>query len=609
MLTTGTDCSERSRDASWLKPAVAVPCRGAAVLADPLLNKDTAFTVEERQALGLLGLLPPGVTTIRQQVGLEIEHLRRKPDDLEKYIGLSALQDRNETLFYRVLCEHLEELASIIYTPTVGYACRDFSHLMRRPRGLWITPLDVERIPTLLRNAGRPEVKLVVATDNERILGLGDQGAGGMGIPVGKLALYTAGAGLHPRLTLPVCLDVGTDNQALLRDPDYSGHRAPRLRGPAYDAFVAAFVAALAEVYPQVLLQWEDFKQHNAIRLLDRYRGRIASFNDDIQGTAAVVLAGIITGLRFLQQPLRAQRIVLLGAGAAGIGIARLLRSAMQEQGARPDQVRTAIVLLDSKGLLVEGRDGLDADKRDFALTEREVRHLGLTATSDLGLESVVHHVAPTVLVGTSGTPGTFTEASIRQMAALVPRPIVLPLSNPTAQSEARPDDILAWSQGRALVATGSPFDPVQVHGHPQVVGQANNVFIFPGVGLGTIVSGARQVTDRMFLVAAQALAGMVSRERLAVGGLYPRLAELRPVSRAVAIAVAREARDAGVGRALSDAQIAAAVDAETWFPAYRRYRAGRRPGGGAGPATPARRRRQAEAGGDPVDAVKHRHS
>jgi malic enzyme len=543
---------------------------GPDILERPLLNKDTAFTQQERDWLGLRGLLPWGVATIDQQVALELEHLRDKSTDLEKYIGLAALQDRNETLFYRLLLDHLEELAPIVYTPTVGDACRKFSHILRRARGLWITPEDVSRIPELLRNTGRAGIRLIVATDNERILGLGDQGAGGMGIPVGKLALYSAGAGVHPSLTLPVSLDCGTDNRDRLDDPLYMGYPKPRLRGPAYDAYIEAFVEAVSAVYPDALLQWEDFKQHNAIRLLDRYRHRITSFNDDIQGTAAVVAAGILAALRLRGEPMARQRLVFVGAGAAGIGIARLVEAIMRAEGAGPDDIRGAVMMADSRGLVFEGRDHLDDDKRPFALPSRELGHYGFEPASRYDLETVVRKVGPTFLIGTSGQAGVFTETAIREMAARTPVPVVFPLSNPTVNSEATPADVLRWSEGRALVATGSPFDPVQTGSGTRLIGQANNVFIFPGVGLATIASRATEVTDRMFLVAATTLAGLVSADRLAQGALYPQIADLRKISRAIAIEVAREVRDSGTSALMPDDDLEAVVDAAMWTPGYQ---------------------------------------
>ncbi len=551
---------------------VPVRQRGEALLAEPLLNKDSAFTEVEREQLGLRGLLPPGVLSIDDQVVLELEHVRRKPDPLERYIGLAALQDRNETLFYRVLSEHLEEFMPIVYTPTVGRACQEFSHILRRPRGLWITPDDVDRIPTLLRNAGRVEVRLVVVTDNERILGLGDQGAGGMGIPIGKLALYTAAAGIHPALTLPISLDVGTDREELLEDPLYVGWRGRRLRGEPYDALVEAFIEALAEVYPRALVQWEDFKHRNALRLLDRYRWRRPSFNDDVQGTGAVALAGILAALRRNGGHLVEQRVLLVGAGAAGIGIARLLAARLAADGLEAAAIRRAIILVDSRGLVFEGREGVTPEKAPFAQGAERLAEWGLTERTVGDLATLVRCVRPTVLIGTSSCPGTFSEAVVRAMAEATPEPLIMPLSNPTANAEATPVDILTWSAGRALVATGSPFEPVVVDGRPRPIGQANNVFVFPGIGLGSIVAEAQVIPDAAFLVAAETLAGLVASDRLAAGGLYPPVGELRAVARAIAVAVVRRLRDDGFGRPIPDDELQGAVDAAMWTPAYLPY-------------------------------------
>ena len=539
-----------------------------------MYNKDAAFTDEERHWFGLHGLLPVNVLTLEEQLELELEHVRRKADPLERYIGLAALQDRNETLFYRLLAENLEEFLPIVYTPTVGRACQEYSHILRRPRGVWITPDDTDRIPELLRNAAQQEVRLLVVTDNERILGLGDQGAGGMGIPVGKLAIYTAGAGIYPALTLPVSLDVGTDNQALLADPIYAGWRHPRLRGPAYDAFIDSFVAGVTSVFPRAILQWEDFKQHIAIRILDRYRDVLPSFNDDIQGTASVVLAGILAGLRHVGEPLRGRRFVFFGAGAAATGIARLVRAALVEAGADADEIRRSLILLDSKGLLGLERPGLDDDKREFALNAAELASLGLAAGADL--LRVVQAVRPAILIGTTATPSTFTEPIVRAMAETCPHPIILPLSNPTSRCEATPAQVLAWTDGRALVATGSPFDPVVVDGTTRQIGQANNAFIFPGVGLAAIIAGARTVSDAQFLVAARTLAARVSDERLAEGALYPSIGDLRAVSREIAVAVlcsfgtlnGAPLPAGDEGRAHAEA----AVDQAMWWPEYLPY-------------------------------------
>ncbi len=542
---------------------------GPEILGQPLLNKDAAFTERERDELGLRGLLPWRVATIEEQVALELEHLRRKADDIEKYIGLTALEDRNETLFYRLLLDHLEELAPIVYTPTVGEACRRFSHVLRRSRGVWITPDDVGRIPELLRNSRKPGVRLIVATDNERILGLGDQGAGGMGIPVGKLALYTAGAGIAPHLTLPVSLDCGTDNDDLLTDPLYLGYPKPRLRGAEYDAFIDAFVHAIREVYPHAVLQWEDFKQHNAIRLLDRYRTALPSFNDDIQGTAAVVVAGILAALRRGGEMVAGQRLVFLGAGAAGLGIARLLSQVMRRSGIAEDDIRAAIAMVDSRGLIFDGREDVDEDKRPFALPRAALARYGFPPASRHDFHAVIRQVAPTILIGTSSTPGAFDEDAITQMAAQARSPIIFPLSNPTSKAEATPADVLRWTGGRALVATGSPFGPVDVAGTARQIGQANNVFIFPGVGLGAVVARAREITDSMFLAAADTLAGLVPPDRLAAGALYPPVADLRRVSRAIAIAVAEQARECGVAHPEAPKDVAAAVAAAMWTPSY----------------------------------------
>ena len=580
------DMRQLPRSVKDLRPSGTqhVPFRGAELLERPLQNKDTAFDEGEREVFGLRGLLPARMCTIEQQVSLELEHIRRKSDDLERYIGLAALQDRNETLFYRVLVENLEEFMPIVYTPTVGRACQTFSHIMRRPRGLWITPADIDRIPALLRTARTDstgtasavdDVRLIVATDNERILGLGDQGAGGMGIPVGKLSLYTGGAGIYPAHTLPVSLDVGTDNPDLLADPLYIGYRQQRLRGAEYDDFIEAFVSAIMDVCPRAVLQWEDFKQHNAIRILDRYRHRITSFNDDIQGTGAVVLAGILAAVRTLGRPLADQRFVFLGAGAAGTGIARTVRAAMIAQGVDAATAKRAIVTADTKGLVFAARDQLDDDKREFALTADELAFYGLgnlKPNDRRDLEAVVAAVKPTVLIGTSGVPGAFTEAALREMAAHAERPVIFPLSNPTAKTEAVPADIMAWTSGRALIATGSPFEPVVVDGEARIIGQANNVFIFPGLGLGAIVAEAREITDQMFLLAAQTLADMVTPERLAAGALYPAVSELREVSRQIAGKVVCQSRDCGVGRLYRDDEVLDAVDSAVWSPAYLPY-------------------------------------
>jgi malate dehydrogenase (oxaloacetate-decarboxylating) len=546
-----------------------VPYRGRDLLNQCLVNKSTAFNVEERRTFGIEGLVPHGVTSIGQQVQRAYGSICRKNDPLERFIGMAALQNRNETLFYRVLLEHVEELMPIVYTPTVGQACQDYSHIFRRGRGLWITPADRGRIAEVLGNSPMDDIRLIVVTDNERILGLGDQGAGGIGIPIGKLALYTMAAGIHPAYTLPISLDVGTDNRGLLEDDLYIGWRKPRLRGPEYDSLVEEFVQAVKQRFPRALLQWEDFKKANAFTLLDRYREVLPSFNDDIQGTAAVALAGMIAACRAKREPLDAQRVVILGAGAAGIGIARQLRNAFERAGLSGDQLVRAIALSDSQGLLVDSRPSGEAHKQQFAWTEAMANAAGLPPESRNDLELLVRTLRPTILIGTSGQPGVFDEKVVRAMAAHCARPVIFPLSNPTSKSEARPVDLLEWTDGKALIATGSPFDPVERKGVTHCFAQGNNVWVFPGVGLGALVAETRQVTDSMFTVAAHALAESVSEDDLARGLLFPSLRSVREVTARIAQGVVREARDSGLGRKLGDEAIAPAVHAAMWYPDY----------------------------------------
>lgn len=549
-------------------PEPTLPPRGEALLRDPALNRDAAFTHAERRALGLQGLLPHAVLTLEQQVEMELQKIIAKTDPLERYIGLVALLDRNETLFYRLLIEHMDELTPIIYTPTVGLACQRFSHILRRPRGLFICPDDRGHIAERLQNFAAHDIRLIVVTDNERILGLGDQGAGGMGISIGKLVLYSAGAGIHPRHCLPVSLDVGTDNAALLEDPFYCGFRARRLRGAEYDSLVEEFVRAVKTVFPRAVLQWEDFKKNNAFHLLERYRERIASFNDDIQGTAAVTLAGLLSALRVTGGALRDQRLLFAGAGAAGVGIGRLVRAALRAEGLSADEARDRLVFVDSEGLVVEGRPNLDAHKKEFALPRARLAELGMIKPLPKTLEKIVQLVRPTVLIGTTGTPGDFTPGVLRAMAASCARPVIFPLSNPTSKAECTPTEALQHTDGRAVVATGSPFEPVLFNGVRHIIGQCNNCFVFPGIGLGAILSEASRVSDGLFLAAARSLADYTAT-RHPGGRVFPPLPELRSVSRQVAAQVIRTARDEGLGRALDDAQIEAELDAFIWQPEY----------------------------------------
>ena len=548
--------------------------RGRDVLDDALLNKGTGFSTEERRALAIEGLLPTAPFTIKEQVVRAYGSIQKKEDALEKYIGMIALQDRNEALFYRVLLEHIEDLMPIVYTPTVGAACVSFSAIFRRGRGMWITPDQTGHIDELLGNADNGDIRLIVVTDGERILGLGDQGAGGMGIPIGKLSLYTVAAGIHPRHCLPICLDVGTDNPTLLEDPLYVGRRQPRLRGAPYNAFVDEFVRAVMRRFPRALLQWEDFKKTNAIDLLERHRKTLASFNDDIQGTAAVGLAAVLAAGRVTGTAIEDQRVVILGAGAAGVGIAHQLRAAMARAGLSGEALTANIAVLDSRGLLVANREFRDEYKRAFAWPVELADSRGFDTHTPIGLLETVRCLQPTILIGTSGQPGIFTEEVVRAMAEGCDQPGVFPFSNPTSKSEAAPVDILNWTAGRALIATGSPFAPVAFGGRTIHVGQGNNVYVFPGVGLGCLVARVTEVTDSMFTIAARAVADSVRASALEAGTLFPRLTELRELTHRIACAVVRESNELGVGVAIPDGEVEAAVSSSMWYPEYSRIEA-----------------------------------
>lgn len=546
---------------------------GKAILEDPLLNKGSAFTQQERVNLGLIGLLPPHVATLEDQLARTYENFRRKESDLERYIFLASLQDRNETLFYRLLYEHSAEMAPIVYTPTVGLACQQYSHIYRRPRGLYIAYPERDQIEAALRHVAAADVRVIVVTDGERILGLGDLGVGGMGIPVGKLALYTLCAGIPPTATLPIVLDVGTDNPELLHDPLYLGWHHPRVRGDEYDRFVEEFVTAVARVFPRVLLQWEDFARENARRLLDRYRDRICSFNDDIQGTGAVTLAGLLAALEVAQTSLHEQRIVLLGSGSAATGIADQIAASLRQMGQDLAHAGQALWLVDSRGLVHSGRSDLDAVKQRYAQPVERAAGWPRTLDGSIAFETVVERVRPTVLIGTAAQPGAFSEPMIVELARHVQRPVIFPLSNPTDRSEAAPADLLRWTGGRALVATGSPFPPVTVGDRTVEIGQCNNMFIFPGVGLGVHIAEATRVPDTLFRAAAIALSELAPSRANTSASLYPAIHDVRLVARHVALAVAVGAQRAGVAPVISRENLLQRLDACMWMPKYRLLR------------------------------------
>ena len=559
----------RTDDGRWVMNAVTQ--RGNAVLMDPLLNQGTAFSEQDRERLGLVGMLPYGVTSNEQQVRRAYEHIGSKGNNpLEKYVGMMSLLDRNETLFYQVLAANIAELTPIVYTPTVGEAAVQFSHVFRRGRGIWITPDHRGRIHEILGHVRSDDVRLIVVTDNERILGLGDQGAGGMVIPMGKLALYTLGAGIHPAYTLPISLDVGTDNDALLDDDLYVGWRGARLRGDPYEALVEEFVQAVRQRWPHALLQWEDFKKANAFDLLDRYRDTLPSFNDDIQGTAAVVAAGVHSYCRATGTTIADQRFVLAGAGAAGVGIARLLLHEIESAGVGGTDLCRSVVLVDSGGVVTDDRADLEDYKRTVACPAEVLGDAGDRGSGDL--VGLVERLRPTVLIGTTGQRDVFGPEILSVLASQVERPLVMALSNPSSKSEATPASVAAATDGRALIATGSPFEPVSYGGRHIPVSQCNNVYIFPGVGLGAIVAKSQVVSDAMFAAAASELAALVHAEDLAAGRLFPPLEDLRAITRRIGTAVARAAVATGNARIGEDA-IESALDREIWDLSYPELR------------------------------------
>ena len=548
--------------------------RGRQLLNDPHLNKAAGFPAEERVDLGIEGLVRAGISSMDSQVERSYAAFQKKPDELEKYIFLIALQDRSEVLFYRLLAEHLTEMVPIVYTPTVGQACQQMSHLQRRYRGVYLTPENIDHIDLIFQGVSLPQVNLIVVTDGERILGLGDLGSDGMGIPVGKVSLYVAAGGVHPCVCLPICLDVGTQNQALLDDPLYLGQKHERLRGQAYEAFVEKFVLGVQRNFPDALLQWEDFGKSTAFKNLDRYRDRILSFNDDIQGTGATTLAALMTAMRIKKSRFQDERYLIVGLGQAGTGIALNILAALKAEGLSAEEARDRIFAVDMQGLLVEDDPLLEAPQRPMAQRRAAVAPWTLAAQGRITMEDVLHNAHPTVLVGVTAQPGLFSPGILAQVAKGTERPIVLALSNPTHRCECTPEEVWTATEGCGLVATGSPFHAMEREGRTLMSSQCNNMFIFPGVGLGALVVKASKVTDGMFMAASKAISDMVTPEQEALGLMLPAMEDIREVSHRVALAVAIEARDAGLGRLLTDEQLSLAITKAQWQPHFAPYRA-----------------------------------
>ncbi|MEN8692941.1 MAG: NAD-dependent malic enzyme [Desulfobacterales bacterium] len=531
-------------------------------LHDPALNKGTAFTEEERDKLGLRGLLPPGINTMEEQVLRVMGNYNRKTTDLEKYIFLVALQDRNQTLFYRVLTDHLAEMMPIIYTPTVGLACQEFVHIFRRPKGIFVSDKNKGRFSEILQNWPNKEVRVIVITDGERILGLGDLGVAGMGIPVGKLSLYTACAGIHPSWCLPVTIDVGTNNVELQKDPLYFGMRHQRIRGEEYDDLIEEFITAVQENFPNTLIQFEDFGNINAFRLLNKYRNRICAFNDDMQGTASVALAGLYAAMRMIGQKITDQKILFLGAGEAGTGIGDLIVSAMMNEGLSQTEARQRCWFVDSRGLVVKSRKNLPEHKLRYAHDFKDHPYF----------LDAVKALKPTAIIGVSGQPGTFTQTILEEMARCNERPIVFALSNPTPRSECTAKEAYVWTHGRAIFASGSPFEPFTLEGITYEPGQGNNAYIFPGVGLGVIACRAKHVTDEMFLAAAQTLAAEVTEDDFKRGSIYPPLGHIREISAKIATAVCEVAYEQGLAVNPRPDDLSAFIKSQMYEPNYRNY-------------------------------------
>ncbi len=543
------------------------------LITNPLLNKGMAFTPEERDAFGLHGLLPPQISTLEQQLDRSYKIFQNKATDLEKHIYLRDIQDSNETLFYYFITKHITELLPYIYTPVVGQGCQKFSHIYRRPRGMFISYPNRDKMDQILSNARFNNIKMIVVSDGERILGLGDQGAGGMGIPIGKLSLYTAAAGIHPRSTLPILLDVGTNNPDLLNDPLYIGWKNPRIRGEEYDRFIETFVTAVKKRFPNVVLQWEDFSQQNATTILDRYQDKLCTFNDDIQGTAAVVTSALISAVKVAGVPLNELRVVMSGAGSAGCGISNLIIELMKEKGLSEKEATSRFYLLNSKGLLTDATPNLYSFQEKFCRNSQEINTWGCDPTSKISLLEVIKHVKPHILIGVSGRANLFTKEIVTEMASHVAQPIIFPLSNPTSCSEADPADLMKWTQNRVIIGTGSPFPDVIRDGKPFRVDQINNSYIFPGVGLGTIASKATRITDSMMLAAAKALANASPSNGDLKGNLLPPLTDIRNVTVQVAKGVAKEAMKAGVANEISDDELEKNIKDTVWNPTYYSFK------------------------------------
>ncbi len=553
------------------EPVIRTKIFGFTLLNHPRLNKGTAFTEEERDAFDLHGLLPPHVGTLEEQIVRRKNVFDQFETPFEKYSFMRDLQDINETLFYALITRYIREMMPIVYTPTVGEGCQRFSEIWRKPRGLFLSYPNRHRMKRILNHKRYDDVKAIVVSDGERILGLGDQGAGGMGIPIGKMALYTALGGIHHANCLPLLLDVGTDNEERLENPLYIGWRHKRVRGQEYDDFIETFVSVVEKRWPHVLLQWEDFAGSNAARLLKRYRDRLCTFNDDIQGTSAVVLATLLAAVKAAGKKLKDQHVAIVGFGSAGIGIANLMVKALIEEGLSEQEARARVYPIGRPGFLVEGVDGIHPEQMEFVRPRKDVEGWQVNDPKRITLEEVVRNGKITVLIGVAAKAGMFTEEAVRAMTKNCERPIVFPLSNPTSKSEAVPEDILKWTDGKALIGTGSPFEPVKFGGREICIDQTNNSYVFPGLALGIVSAQARRVSDAMIMTAARALAGLSPVEQDRKGNLLPPMAKSREISRVIAIAVAKQAIAEGLSD-LKESDVEATVAANVWEPVYLRY-------------------------------------